>query len=289
MGGLDFRAPKAGGGGGENKPVREVGSRIQLDGTWGFQAQFNAIAACTREDDNSFKENSVKEVTDRGRAEAAARLQRALEEALEQDSSDRTSKRKASAIEDERDRGLTEAVKTAEAEVRRDVRALLSPLKELEKVAGSDASNNAALDIFRQLKRLRMTVDCLKATKIAVELNKPCWRGSQAMPEVRDAASSLVRSWRSMYRAQAGKAEGISEATKQRRFRLLSVDLEASAHGMSPKIQQYCRVIEELCEAIVNDPQLCRDLVQGSIPGNQLVGKMVQRVQGAQEPRSNRR
>lgn len=67
----------------------QLGSRIQLDGAWSFKAQIDALRACNQEDaagrraaggscqgdsgerqeDFTFRENSVKEVTDRGRTE----------------------------------------------------------------------------------------------------------------------------------------------------------------------------------------------------------------------------
>ncbi|CAE8614227.1 unnamed protein product, partial [Polarella glacialis] len=194
-------------------------------------------------------ERSVKEVTDRGRVEGAARLQVALEEALENVPrlEPPTAKRKATeAFEsDSLEPAIAAEAAHVEAELRRDVRALLKPLQQLQQVRPSADSNAAALNIFRQLRRMQVSVDCLKATKIAIELNKPFWRGSQAAPEVRDAASSLVKSWRHMYRAQeAGGADGTSPAAQARKCRLLCVDLEEYAHSKCPKSTLYCRLIE---------------------------------------------
>jgi len=287
--GFEFRAPPKGQ---ENKLCREASGRIQLDGQWSFQAQFNALGACNQEDDNSFKENSVKEITDRGRVEGAARLQQALEASLASDGlssllkhapRDRPLKRKA--LAEDADGGLTEAAAAndaaAESEVRKSVRALLQPLRELEKVAGSPARNNAALDIFRQLRRLNVTVNVLKATKVAAELNKPCWKGMQAAPEVRQAASSLVRSWKNMYRAQAGAVDDVSEANLTKGCHRLSINLEESVHAKCPKTQHYCRVVEVLCAEIQSAPSLSRDMMLGSANGKDLLQRIVSQVVGS--------
>jgi len=281
--GFEFRAPTKGQ---ENKVCKELsGSRIQLDVQWGFQAQFNAIAACNPDDDLSFKENSVKNITDRGRAEGIARLQRALEESVENAPRQRPPKRKA--VEEDPD-GLTEAaaanVAAAESQCRKDVRALLQPLRELEKVAGTTARNNAVLDIFRQLRRLSMTVNVLKATKVAAELNKPCWKGTQAAPEVRQAASSIVRSWKTMYRSQsdqAGASDEISDARLSKQCRSRSVDLEETVHGKCPITDKYCRVIEVLCADLLDTPSLSRELLTGSSNGKDLLSRIVSQVNGS--------
>ncbi|CAJ1414884.1 unnamed protein product [Effrenium voratum] len=262
----------------------QVGGSVQLDGTWSFQAQFKALGACNQEapvstlvvtnDDWSFKENSVKEVTDRGRKEGITRLQGVLAECSER--APEPKKRKIKDLDNEDDQKILEALGEAELELRRNVKALLAPLKELEKHRG-EASDGAALAIFRQLRRLNVTVDTLKATRIAAELNKPCWRGSQASSAVRSAATALIKNWRSMYRSETGQLDEKSDASKARRVRLLAVDLEEKVFDACHKMGEYCRVIELLCQEL----DQCRDtgdnLLQGNVSGHDLVTKSIGR------------
>lgn len=282
----DFRGPPKGQ---ENQLSREFGGfKPVLDGSWSFQAQFNAIAAMSAEDDWSFKEGSVKDVTDRGRGEAVRKLQEALEETIEENPpparlSSLLYRPGKDAAEDEDDGGIAKAAAAdaavAEVQLRKDVRALLVPLHELEKLPASASRNGAVLDIFKQLKRLRISTDCLKATKIAVELNKPCWRGALASKEVRETASALVKNWRSMYRTQTGTSV---EKVSQRRFRLVAVDMEESTYGSDPKMAQYCKTIERLCKELRKDPELCRELLAGTSSGAELRLRVSERVKREQ-------
>ncbi|CAK9105192.1 unnamed protein product [Durusdinium trenchii] len=255
---------------------REVVNKVQLDGSWSFQAQFKALQACNQEDDLSFKTNSVKEVTDHGRSEAIARLQSVLAE-----SPAPVKKRKADEIENganEDDRKIVEALNEAEADLRKNVRTLLAPLKELEKVAGRSESDAAALAIFRQLRQLNVTVECLKATKIAAELNKPCWRGSQAAPRVRSAATNLIKGWRSMYRAETGKKDGALEASRARQVRIQAVDLEEKVFTQTQKMNEYCRIIELVCQDLMQCSDISQRLLQGTLSGDDLVTKNAGRM-----------
>eukprot|EP00930_Biecheleria_cincta_P101580 TRINITY_DN93222_c0_g1_i1.p1 TRINITY_DN93222_c0_g1~~TRINITY_DN93222_c0_g1_i1.p1 ORF type:complete len:305 (+),score=80.83 TRINITY_DN93222_c0_g1_i1:44-958(+) len=282
----DFRAPPKGQ---ENQLSKEFGGfKPQLDGSWSFQAQFNAIAAMSAEDDWSFKEGSVKDVTDRGRGEAVRKLQDALEDTIEKNPpparlSSLLYRPGRQCDEDEEDGGIAKAAAAdaavAEVQLRKDVRSLLAPLRELEKLPPSGSRNGAALDIFRQLKRLRITVDCLKATKIAVELNKPCWRGALASKDVQEAAGALVKNWRSMYRTQTGQSV---EKYSQRRFRLVAVDMEESTYGANPKMAQYCKTVDRLCKELRKDPELCRELLAGTSSGAELRLRVGERVKGEQ-------
>jgi len=252
---------------------REVGSRIQLDGAWSFQAQLDALRACNREEDWTFKENSVKEVTDRGRTEATARLQKALGESQLMP----RQKRKAIELENDEDRKITEAMKAAEADVRKHVRALLAPLKDLEQVPRSADSDAAALAIFRQLRRLQVTVECLKSTRIAAELNKPRWRGANAAPEVRNAVTSLIKGWRSMYRAETGKSD-VLDATRARKVRLQAVDLEEKIFAQCQRLKDYRRVMELVTEELMQCRDVSDRLLEGSLSGYDLVAKNAGRL-----------
>lgn len=257
---------KCGGGG-----CREAGGKVQLDGAWSFKAQLNALGSVNQEEDFSFRQNSVKEVTDRGRAEGISRLQKVLQEsapALPTTSK----KRKALPAGNEDDQKIAKAMDAAEAELRKNVLALLTPLRDLEQVAGQPESDTAVLAIFRQLRRLNITTDCLKATRVALELNKPCWRGSKAAAPVRDAATSLIKSWRNMYRAEHGQSSESEEAARARQLRLLAVDLEDKVFNQCHKMDHYCRAIESLSQDL-GSQDLCQSLVQGRTSGQVLVSK----------------
>eukprot|EP00933_Yihiella_yeosuensis_P048886 TRINITY_DN45342_c0_g1_i1.p1 TRINITY_DN45342_c0_g1~~TRINITY_DN45342_c0_g1_i1.p1 ORF type:complete len:286 (+),score=61.61 TRINITY_DN45342_c0_g1_i1:59-859(+) len=261
-------------------------AKVQLDGEWSFQAQFRALGACHVEDDLAFKESSVKDISDRGRSEGVLRFQTALEEGLSRSSSQLKGKRKAPEAEED-DGGIAAASasdgKLIEAEVRRDVRALMVPLRELSQVSPTPSTNAAVLEIFRQLRRLQVSVDCLKATKVAAELNQPCWKGDQVSQEVREAAASLVRRWRSMYKSQASTSD--EPKIDERKCRCMAVDLEACTHGQMPKTSMYCRSVEVLCEIIRRDADLCRRMVFGTESIQDLVGKNILKIKTAQVKR----
>ncbi|OLQ10445.1 hypothetical protein AK812_SmicGene5847 [Symbiodinium microadriaticum] len=341
---------KCGGGG-----CREAGGKVQLDGAWSFKAQLNALGSVNQEEDFSFRQNSVKEVTDRGRAEGISRLQKVLQEsapalpttskkrkaterslklgfscsfdlqriALKKDGHggfqlvgnailvdpvpqnvaylkeaiqkkkkpnrvtcdadeismysqkededwvpedeetevNRGKSKAALPAGNEDDQKIAKAMDAAEAELRKNVLALLTPLRDLEQVAGQPESDTAVLAIFRQLRRLNITTDCLKATRVALELNKPCWRGSKAAAPVRDAATSLIKSWRNMYRAEHGQSSESEEAARARQLRLLAVDLEDKVFNQCHKMDHYCRAIESLSQDL-GSQDLCQSLVQ---------------------------
>mmetsp|Transcript_55846 Transcript_55846/g.104770 ORF Transcript_55846/g.104770 Transcript_55846/m.104770 type:complete len:278 (-) Transcript_55846:108-941(-) len=253
---------------------KEVGGKVQLDGSWGFKAQLKALGAYNQEEDFGFKENSVKEVTDGGRSEGIARLQATLQECAEQLPVP-SKKRKALLSGNEDDRKIAEALTAAEGELCKNVLALLAPLKELEQVAGQVESEKAVLAIFQQLKRLNLTSDCLKATRIPLELNKPCWRGSQATPMVRNTATALIKSWRTTFRADTGHSTEAGVASRKRQLRLLAVDLEDQVFNQCQKMDQYCRLIESLTQELSRSQDVCQSFMQGRTSGQDLIAKSI--------------
>lgn len=257
------------------------GKGRQLDGGWDFQTQIKALSANNKEEEHAFKENSVKDISDNGRAIGAARLQEVLEHVLRI-----AAKQGALPIHDRQAganisggmvAGPLGSFEIPEAEVRQEVRVLLQKMRSLRE-DGSLASQAAAmLDIVRQLEHLPISVACLKSTRIAAELNQPCWRGEEASSEVRDRAASLVRRWRTMYRAEDTAAGGSSSsssagngaskasvASHSRRCRNLAMDLEESAYGTSQRRHGYSMVIEGICELLRRDSQAAQGLLSGS-------------------------
>merc|ERR1719277_487261 len=68
--------------GADNQCSLELNNRPKLDSAWSYPAQFRALSSYNAAEDLTFQENSVKDVTDRARTRAAARLQATLEEIL---------------------------------------------------------------------------------------------------------------------------------------------------------------------------------------------------------------
>mmetsp|Transcript_93006 Transcript_93006/g.259112 ORF Transcript_93006/g.259112 Transcript_93006/m.259112 type:complete len:275 (+) Transcript_93006:89-913(+) len=252
--------------------------KIQLDGAWSFQAQFDALKACNAQDDLTFKSNSVKDVSDRGREEGAARLQKALEIALSSDPARASRKRALPAP-------TSSAEQLEEVEVRREVRALLTTLQRLREDGPHAKRDESAMGVLRQLGDLNVSVACLKATRIAAELNQPSWRGSEVSAEVRQYAAALVKEWRAMYRAETGSLgdETLSPAARSRKCRNLSMDLEACTHGRHQKVAHYIEAIEYLCRLIIADGQASRGLLAGTVASKDLVARALDEIRRRKE------
>lgn len=257
---------------GENRLSTELPPLVQLDGSWTFQAQFKALAACSAVDDLSFKENSVKCVTDRGRTEGALRLKTALQLAFT----------KCSAKESQKPEKVPSDAKKApidveESHTRHEVQKLMRHLQSLEKAGPGAKRDQQALDVLNELKRLPISVGCLKATKVPAELNKPCWKSSQVSEAVREKAALLVHSWRTLYRCQApGSLEGVSAAFLPKRAQLLAVELEETIHGQFPRTRSYIETVEALCEVLQKELQFGRRMLTGGASAQEVVKHVVE-------------
>lgn len=270
--GTDFR---------EKHGVQVVHEGPRLDSAWSYQAQFNALnaaAAANKEVDRTFQEHSVKDVTDNGREAAAKRLQAALEDALKALASSPKGGG-TSSLEPVAGSPLNAQlakIEVPEVEVRREVKLLVGHLRGLRASCTGEARDASALDVLKQLQALPISVDCLKSTKVAVELNEGCWRGSGVSAEVRGLASSLVHRWRAMFRAGAGGgAEGIqtSGVGHERRCRNLSMDLEESCYGQKQRTSGYAEVVEIVCRLVRHEPESARALLTGAKKSKELVEK----------------
>jgi len=275
----------------DNKPVWEVKNKPNIDGSWGFKQQIGALKnSCDAEVDLTFKESTVKDVSDSVRAKSAAKLQEMLAGALKQPPS---SKRKASIAFN----GVSASVgagaagsshggfELPEPELRLEVKGLVQQLQRLRQDPNCEARSAAVIDILQQLEQLPITVSCLKATKIGAELNEPCWRTTDNSKEVKGRAAALVRRWRSMYRAENGNTDGVSVAAHERRCRNLSMDLEESAYSQVQRLSFYDDLILSVCELLKRDVDATRALMDGAITTKDFVGRVAGEVKRRQAQR----
>ena len=220
----------------DKTPVLNLDSRCQLDGSGEFKSQINALNRTQQkaEPDFTFSESTVKDVSDNGRMRAAAKIQEVLQQVIQTQTAPKTVAISGSASFGD--------VELPDAEVRGDVKKLLRRLEGVRLGGISATDTEEVVDALRQLEQLPITVTCLKATKIAIELNQPCWKNFGPSGEVRERASSLVRRWRTMYRAEGG-TDTAMKATQVRHCRNLSMDLEDCAHAVMQKLGSYMEII----------------------------------------------
>jgi len=241
-----------------------------LDGGWSFQAQFEALKKSSGppQDDFTFREQSVKDVSDRGRAEGAAKMQQVLEDVL--------SSQRVSPVKQEACKAFRKCEGPEAAEVCREVQSLVRVLQGLRKSGGAAASrSSAALDALRQLDSVNVSVACLKVTKVAVEVNQPCWRGNEASGEIRNLATALVKEWRGMYRAETGQGSTstLNPVILSRRCKTLSMDLEDCAYGKHQRAKHYIEVVNCICGLLRLDETVGKRLLDGHLRPKELVGR----------------
>jgi len=257
--------------------------RAQLDSSWSLEAQVGALKGSGAEDDLTFRESSVKDVTDRGRSQGAGQLQKALEHAMS------AAPPKPAPSAQPAAPAQTPEEKQREAELQRGVRELLLALRRSWQEGESAKRTAAAMTVLRQLSGLKVSVACLKATRIAAELNQPCWKGSDVAPEVRGLATSLVRDWRAMYRAQeGGSAPALSPAVLARKCRTVSMDLEECAYGKQQKVATYSDLVEGLCRLLAESHETSSGLLAGTVAVKQLVARVDEQVRRVQTQKRRR-
>mmetsp|Transcript_6832 Transcript_6832/g.20161 ORF Transcript_6832/g.20161 Transcript_6832/m.20161 type:complete len:287 (-) Transcript_6832:411-1271(-) len=277
MGGDGDYGSSGGGKNVEKEASALLNERPSLDSSWSFQAQFSALKASNPQDDLSFRENSVRDVTDRGRAEGASKLQAVLDEALR--SRPTAAPRKAAPA-----LPPSTAANAQENEVRREVRAQLDALQRLRPEPPTKARDGAVLQVLRKLAGLKISVACLKSTKVAAELNQSSWRGNEVAPEVRGLVTALIKDWRAMYRAEEGTSTLTPEA-RTRKCRNLSMDLEECAYGRYQRVAQYIQTIEGMCCVIKIDSEVSSNLLAGTLPAKELVDRVSANIRRQAEKR----
>lgn len=274
--------------GADNRVSYEVVAKPHLDSSWTYNAQCRLLNNFNAPEDLSFKESSVKDVSDNGRARAAARLQEALEASLRRAPSPPRKKHKASSALSSSPQATAAAhfaeLAIPEREIRAEVTELLLQLREIREAR---ADREFAVDILRQLELKEVTVKCLKTTKIAVELNQPYWRGGMVCAEVRERATSLVRKWRAMYRAEAGTSDAVAEAanqhTQSRRCRNVAMDLEEASYAHQQKVGKYVEIIEGVVDHLVRDPVAVRSIMRGVMSTKEFVKRAADELEQHKE------
>jgi len=263
----------------------------QLDGSASCAAQVRVLSLCNQQEDLSFKESSVKDVTDKGRAQAAALLQNVLEQlvgAAAVKSPERTAKieggilkRKASSAfgSAASPSSSSTAAPAEEAEMRQEVRSDLAELQKIRLAGGARTSD--AIEILHRLDLQEMTISCLKITKIAMEVNQGHWRNNQ-VAMIRELSGGLVHMWRSLFRGEAAISQtGIpgTAATPapigSQRLRTTAMFLEESCYGHVQTAAPYRALMQGVAEHLLQDPPRARDLAVGGISASDLVKKVV--------------
>lgn len=175
-------------------------------------------AYMNQEEDWSFRENSIRDVTDCGREDAIGALVKALGTAFK-----RAHASPQGAVSTAR--GDVDGPKLPLSDPSDPVMELMKKLRAIRNAWTSTSTSSdpaAAIGVLRQLEGLPVDVECLKKTKIALELNHDFWK-LHAGSDARERAASLVRKWKVMYRAGQGKG-GPSE----QRLRIAATDLESA-------------------------------------------------------------
>jgi len=273
------------GGGAENKGSFEVLGKLQLDGSASCQQQSRILAYANREEDLSFKESSVKDITDKGRVKAAAMLQKVLEMLLGATAAAQSSAKTAH-IEDgilkrkaatafgagaSSSSSSTNAL-VEDAPMRQEVREAMSQLKKI-RLAGGASVDNAVELIIHRLSKQPMSASCLKITKIATEINQPVWRNHQ-VAKIKESSADLVQRWRSLYRGETGASAAAPAPVGPQRLRTTSMFLEGSCHTLVQKVSLYVALMEAVAEQLQREPQAARELVIGGISSTEFVKKV---------------
>lgn len=270
--------------GAENKCSYEFSGKLQLDGSASCAAQVRVLAFANREEDLSFKESSVKDVTDKGRSQAAALVQNVLEQLLGASATPRPErtarieggvlKRKAGQISSEdTPASSSTAAPAEEAEMRQEVRSAVQELQKIRLAGG--ARTNDAIEILHRLDLLPMTISCLKITKIAMEVNQGHWRDNQ-VAMIRELSRDLVHRWRALFRGETGvPASAVTPAAiGSQRLRTTAMFLEESCYTRIQAVAPYKALMQGVAERLLGDPQMARDLAVGGISAADFVKKV---------------
>jgi len=259
----------------DNKLSTDCFSRPGLDSEWSYKAQFRAITACSAPDDFTFQEGSVKDVTDKARARAAAVIQKSLVEACK-----RKAKRKHSSSDMGRLLPLRDLDEIPEPELVQEVKSLRKDLQRLrEGGAYGGQLDESAAGALVQLERLPVTVRCLKATKVAAELNQPCWRSNDVSPDVREHAASLVRRWRAMYREEeTGRPDGLSEEAHERSCKNVAMDIETNVYQLKQRVAQHGGLVQSICALLMVEPEVAKSMVRGGTPTKDFVSRAARKL-----------
>lgn len=236
---------------------------LQIDGSARPESQIRVLNMMFAEEDLTFVEGSVKDVTDRGRAMATQKMQRALELAIGESSLVETPPKVG-------------AFKGPEAsEVRHEVRKLLRVLQSCRagKEGQGEERDELALQVVRQLEELPVDVACLKATKVAAELNHQDFRSDSVFPrEVRERTAALVKRWRVMYKGvEVAAGRRRPDASESRKAKHTATDLEEAAYTLAQRLSQYCEAVDATVERCSRDAAATKQVLQGELLAKEFV------------------
>lgn len=224
----------------------------QLDATKPIEKQAAALSnVLDKVDDLTFKETTVRDVSDRGRQKVVDDLMRSLASGLKKL---REQKRAEPASED--------ALATQE-----EVSKQLGVLRGIRSKAGNPV---AAAEPLRRLSSLPIDGQILRKTKVALELNNDFWKRSKS-PEVKQMVATLVRDWRAQFRKEE---EGPSERT----LRNSASDLEQASHALAPRTVQYSGLVNAIVRQLDQVPGLAASIMDGRERPLDWVSKVHKRV-----------
>lgn len=233
----------------------------QLDGSRSieFQAKFISNFVASREDDLTFNERTVRDVSDRGRGKVVNDFMKGLATAFKKAQANRKAEQSAA-------RAAAAAAGQPSSRVIQDVQVQLEALRGI-RARSETADEASARPPLDQLALLPMDALTLKKTKVAAELNQDYWK-LRAAPEVQRLVTSLIHKWRAIYRREE---DGPSERT----LRNSAVDLEEVAHSLAPRTQAYGQLVEAVIRRL--SPELSLKILEGSESAKDIVGRIHKR------------
>jgi len=259
----------------EKQASQTLSFRPQLDGSLKTESQAKYLSNFfAREDDLTFKEGSVKDVSDRGRAQVVNALMQALVVAFRQ-----------AAAEEKAPAATVGAAAIAPAWVLQDVLEQMEVLQQI-RARGRPSECLSAAGPLRKLATLPIDSATLKRTKVALELNHDFWKKAPR-EEVRQMVAVLVRQWRNMYRSEQGTQT--RRGPSERSVRNLATDLEECAYSRAPKSSHYANLVQDLLQKLERAPGTAAGLLDGTQRSMDLVQLLHQRtLAGTPLPASKR-
>mmetsp|Transcript_73555 Transcript_73555/g.207756 ORF Transcript_73555/g.207756 Transcript_73555/m.207756 type:complete len:258 (-) Transcript_73555:105-878(-) len=239
-----------------------------LHGAEGVFSQVKVLQQEQNVDNTSFNQYTVRNVSDRAREEAAAKIQKVLIKMLQMAPPPSPTKQVTGNHQDSLD-----------AAFQREVQLLMQLLQTSRRKADSPK----IVAVLSRLKKMRMSVAVLKKTKIAAELNQPCWQSPEIPDEARKIASALIREWRTLYRTETGRDPyGLPAAALARRSWSLSMDLEESIYQHTPRLSQHSEAVDELCLKL-QDQKCIQGLMGEGLTTKELAKQVVGTVKRRQD------
>lgn len=251
--------------GAEKKGVQNLQNQPTLNGGGSIEGQAASLARMGNSvDDLSFKERSVRDISDRGRAKTVEDIMRAL----------------ATAFKSERERKKTEQINAAavaaaagqavpQSATQQAVCAQLDILRRI-RAKGKAPNPYVAAAPLQTLAALPINSEILKRTKVALELNHDFWRKT-APEDVRRMVNTLVREWKAAYRKEE---DGPSERT----LRNSAAEIEESAQNVAPRKKEYSALVDGLLRKFLTSPEVGTSILDGCERAQELVSRINRRV-----------